>query len=99
MTAGRSSGSASGGHDMTRAERNSDRMGDHLDSFLLEKLLGTGVSERQIASAQGYHREVEGRQPISRTWRWWRHRTSTATARAPTFWTRRASTPIRFQAR
>jgi|CZKI01.1.fsa_nt_gi type II secretory ATPase GspE/PulE/Tfp pilus assembly ATPase PilB-like protein len=42
-------------------------MGDHLDSFLLEKLLGTGVSERQIASAQGYHREVEGRQPISRT--------------------------------
>src|ERR1035438_7161980 len=67
MTAGRSSGSASGGHDMTRAERNSDRMGDHLDSFLLEKLLGTGVSERQIASAQGYHREVEGRQPISRT--------------------------------
>lgn len=39
----------------------------NLDSFLLEKLLETGVSERQIASAQAYHREVEGRQPVSRT--------------------------------
>ena len=35
--------------------------------FLLEKLLGNGVSERQVASAQSYHRAVEGRQPISRT--------------------------------
>jgi type II secretory ATPase GspE/PulE/Tfp pilus assembly ATPase PilB-like protein len=39
----------------------------HLDSFLTERLLESGVSERQIASAQSYHREVEGRQPISRT--------------------------------
>jgi type II secretory ATPase GspE/PulE/Tfp pilus assembly ATPase PilB-like protein len=38
-----------------------------LDSFLAEKILGTGVSERQLASAHAYHREVEGRQPVSRT--------------------------------
>jgi len=42
-------------------------MGDQLDSFLTERLLEAGVSDRQIASAQAYHREVEGRQPISRT--------------------------------
>jgi type IV pilus assembly protein PilB len=52
---------------MTQAARNSDNISDHLDTFLLRKVLGTGVSERQIASAQGFHREVEGRQPISRT--------------------------------
>lgn len=38
-----------------------------LDTFLLTKLLGTGVSEKQIFSATSYHREVEGRQPVSRT--------------------------------
>ncbi len=52
---------------MTCTPTSSDRIGEHLDSFLVEKLLGTGISERQIASAQAYHREVEGRQPISRT--------------------------------
>jgi type II secretory ATPase GspE/PulE/Tfp pilus assembly ATPase PilB-like protein len=52
---------------MTWAASDSDNLGEHLDSFLLGKLLGLGVSERQIASAQTYHREVEGRQPISRT--------------------------------
>src|SRR5271166_2244867 len=41
--------------------------GGHLESFLVERLLAAGVSERQIKSAQSYHREVEGRQPISRT--------------------------------
>jgi type II secretory ATPase GspE/PulE/Tfp pilus assembly ATPase PilB-like protein len=38
-----------------------------LDAFLTEKILGSGVSERQAASAQSYHRDVEGRQPFSRT--------------------------------
>jgi type II secretory ATPase GspE/PulE/Tfp pilus assembly ATPase PilB-like protein len=52
---------------MTRTEAIPKRMGDQLDSFLMERLLEAGVSERQIASAQSYHREVEGRQPISRT--------------------------------
>ena len=52
---------------MSPATPNPDRIGDHLDAFLLEKLLAAGVSERQIASAQSYHREVESRQPISRT--------------------------------
>ncbi|MGA2016176.1 MAG: GspE/PulE family protein [Opitutaceae bacterium] len=52
---------------MTQAASTPDRLGDHLDLFLLEKLLGNGVSERQVASAQSYHRAVEGRQPISRT--------------------------------
>ena len=33
----------------------------------MERALATGVSERQIAAAQSYHREVEGRQPVSRT--------------------------------
>jgi type II secretory ATPase GspE/PulE/Tfp pilus assembly ATPase PilB-like protein len=40
---------------------------DQLDSFLAERVLATGVSERQLAAAQSYHREVEGRQPVSRT--------------------------------
>ncbi len=52
---------------MTETDPVTDRSGDQLDSFLMERLLGAGVSERQIASAQSYHREVEGRQPISRT--------------------------------
>ena len=37
------------------------------EAFLLERILATGISERQIASALRYHRTVEGRQPISRT--------------------------------
>ncbi len=52
---------------MTCPTHDSDSIGDHLDSFLMEKLLLGGISERQITSAQSYHREVEGRQPISRT--------------------------------
>ena len=38
-----------------------------MDSFLKGKLMGSGVTERQIASAHSYHLEVEGRQPFSRT--------------------------------
>jgi type II secretory ATPase GspE/PulE/Tfp pilus assembly ATPase PilB-like protein len=45
----------------------SDFKVDRLDSYLLEKLVAAGVSERQVASACAYHREVEGRQPVSRT--------------------------------
>ena len=52
---------------MKRTEAVPGRMGDQLDSFLTDRLLEAGVSDRQIASAQAYHREVEGRQPISRT--------------------------------
>ena len=52
---------------MAHVAHNPDRLGDHLDQFLLDRLLGLGVSERQITSAQSYHRDVEGRQPISRT--------------------------------
>jgi len=37
------------------------------EAFLLERILATGISERQIAAALRYHRTVEGRQPISRT--------------------------------
>jgi type II secretory ATPase GspE/PulE/Tfp pilus assembly ATPase PilB-like protein len=33
----------------------------------MDRLHESGVSERQIVSALSYHREVEGRQPISRT--------------------------------
>ena len=44
-----------------------DHLDGHLDSFLFEKLIGCGVSERQILSAQSFHREVETRQPVSRT--------------------------------
>jgi type IV pilus assembly protein PilB len=52
---------------MTCVAPKSDRLDEHLDSFLMDKLLALGVSERQIASAQSYHREVESRQPISRS--------------------------------
>lgn len=44
-----------------------DRSCEQMDSFLKGKLLGSGVTERQIASAHSYHFEVEGRQPFSRT--------------------------------
>jgi type II secretory ATPase GspE/PulE/Tfp pilus assembly ATPase PilB-like protein len=52
---------------MNAIEAIPDQSGDQLDSFLAERLLKAGVSERQLASAQAYHREVEGRQPLSRT--------------------------------
>jgi type II secretory ATPase GspE/PulE/Tfp pilus assembly ATPase PilB-like protein len=52
---------------MTHDDANMERKGGQLDSFLVERVLASGVSERQIASAQAYHREVEGRQPVSRT--------------------------------
>jgi hypothetical protein len=52
---------------MTPLETSAERAGEQLDSFLAERLLEAGVSDRQLASAQAYHREVEGRQPISRT--------------------------------
>ena len=41
--------------------------GEALESFLLERVGEAGVSERQVASALGYHRQVEGRQAVSRT--------------------------------
>jgi type II secretory ATPase GspE/PulE/Tfp pilus assembly ATPase PilB-like protein len=41
--------------------------GRDLEAFLLERLLSAGISEKQGASALAYHREVEGRQPLSRT--------------------------------
>ena len=40
---------------------------EDLEGFLTRKLSEGGVSERQLASAQAYHREVESRQPASRT--------------------------------
>jgi type II secretory ATPase GspE/PulE/Tfp pilus assembly ATPase PilB-like protein len=52
---------------MTDVAQNPDRIGDDLGLFLVEKITETGVSERQVASAQSYHRAVEGRQPMSRT--------------------------------
>lgn len=52
---------------MIRTETLPGQKADQLDSFLMERLLEAGVSERQIASAQSYHREVESRQPVSRT--------------------------------
>lgn len=52
---------------MTADEQSPDHKGEQLDSFLMERILAAGVSERQMASARSYHREVEGRQPISRT--------------------------------
>jgi len=41
--------------------------GDGLDAYLVERVCAGGVSPRQVASAQAYHREVDGRQPFSRT--------------------------------
>jgi type II secretory ATPase GspE/PulE/Tfp pilus assembly ATPase PilB-like protein len=37
------------------------------DTFLMERLSQAGVPDKQLASAQSYHREVEARQPASRT--------------------------------
>ncbi len=47
-------------HDVGRAEAD-------VEAFLCAKLAEVGVSERQVAAAQAYHRQVEGRQPASRT--------------------------------
>jgi type II secretory ATPase GspE/PulE/Tfp pilus assembly ATPase PilB-like protein len=52
---------------MTDSPDLSSRLDEHLDTFLVEKLLGHGVSERQIYSAQSFHREVESRQPLSQS--------------------------------
>jgi type II secretory ATPase GspE/PulE/Tfp pilus assembly ATPase PilB-like protein len=52
---------------VTRATENAGAAGESLELFLLGKLVSAGASERQIASAQSYHGEVDGRQPISRT--------------------------------
>lgn len=41
--------------------------GGDLDAFLVSRLSEAGVPERQLSAAQSYHREVEGRQPASRT--------------------------------
>jgi type II secretory ATPase GspE/PulE/Tfp pilus assembly ATPase PilB-like protein len=37
------------------------------DVFLLERIAAAGATERHLQSAQAYHRDVEGRQPLSRT--------------------------------
>jgi type IV pilus assembly protein PilB len=52
---------------MNSADQGLDRKGEQLDAFLMGRLQCAGVTERQIASARSYHREVEGRQPVSRT--------------------------------
>jgi type II secretory ATPase GspE/PulE/Tfp pilus assembly ATPase PilB-like protein len=59
--------SISGALNMNQETPDLSRAGDQIESFLLEKLLGSGISGRQIASAQSYHRDVEGRQAFSRT--------------------------------
>jgi type II secretory ATPase GspE/PulE/Tfp pilus assembly ATPase PilB-like protein len=41
--------------------------GVDLDAFILGKLSAAGVPDRQLAAALSFHREVEGRQPASRT--------------------------------
>jgi type II secretory ATPase GspE/PulE/Tfp pilus assembly ATPase PilB-like protein len=38
-----------------------------LGPFLIERVLSSGISDRQVASALSYHRGVESRQPVSRT--------------------------------
>jgi type II secretory ATPase GspE/PulE/Tfp pilus assembly ATPase PilB-like protein len=38
-----------------------------LDGFLFEKLMACNVSRRQVTSLKSFQREVEGRQPVSRT--------------------------------
>ncbi len=52
---------------MTRDAALPDGGGGLLEAFLLERLAAAGVSAPQVASARSYHREVEGRQPLSRT--------------------------------
>jgi type II secretory ATPase GspE/PulE/Tfp pilus assembly ATPase PilB-like protein len=52
---------------VTSSAKSAEPLDRDLDSFLFERLLGCGVSDRQISSAQLFHREVEGRQPLSQT--------------------------------
>jgi type II secretory ATPase GspE/PulE/Tfp pilus assembly ATPase PilB-like protein len=52
---------------MTQSKLNADRNDGNLDSFLVDMLLESGVSECQILSAQSFHRGVECRQALSRT--------------------------------
>ncbi|HZZ19981.1 MAG TPA: ATPase, T2SS/T4P/T4SS family, partial [Opitutaceae bacterium] len=52
---------------MTGATQLPGFVADPLDAHIGEALAAAGISERQIASARGFHREVEGRQPFSRT--------------------------------
>ena len=59
--------SISAEHEMSRILTDTDHLGDQLEMFLLHKLLESGISNRQVATAQSYHRDVEGRQPISRS--------------------------------
>jgi len=41
--------------------------GEPQDGFLIEQVSATGAGDRQVAAALDYHRQVEGRQPLSRT--------------------------------
>jgi type II secretory ATPase GspE/PulE/Tfp pilus assembly ATPase PilB-like protein len=52
---------------MRQQAQNADRTDAQLDGFLFEKLLESHILERQVISVKSFHREVEGRQPISRT--------------------------------
>src|SRR5271167_3388195 len=52
---------------MSEPSQEQARTGEDLDTFLADRLARAGVAERQVASAQSYHRGVEGRQPLSRT--------------------------------
>ena len=40
---------------------------DPQDAFLIEQVTAAGVGEPQLATVLAYHRQVEGRQPLSRT--------------------------------
>ncbi len=52
---------------MSTARPEAEGKFENLDMFLFEKLDGIGISERQIASAQTYHRGAEGHQAFSHT--------------------------------
>ena len=52
---------------MKHLRQNSDYTEGQLDMFLFDRLIESGISERQVASVKSFHREVEGRQPLSRT--------------------------------
>lgn len=52
---------------MTRTAQDPGSPEGDVEAFLASKLAEAGVSERQVAAAQAYHREAGGRQPASRT--------------------------------
>ncbi len=52
---------------MTRLAAQPGEAAAGVDSHLLARVLAAGVSDRQVGAAQAFHREVEGRQPLSRT--------------------------------